>query len=300
MMKKKYVKPEIIIEELQKVLSETNEKLAAANAELEKANETLRLRERERTELFANLSHDLRASVSVIAGAAELLESELAPGTQEAENAALIRRRTAFLRTFIEDMFLLARLESKEDRQGDGLQDSRVQEVDVKLLLEEYFYSVLASGECDGRKLVLDIPEDFSARISVEPEMIVRVLDNLFTNAKKYSEEGAEIRLTVSVEDAAEESADDSAQFSSGRSMCFTDKVIITVSDTGIGIAPEDLPHIFERTFRAKRERPPEEGSSGLGLAIAKQIIENCGGRIEAESSPGEGTLFRILLPAVM
>lgn len=284
-MKKQYAKPEITIEELQKTLAEVNEKLILANekleesnAKLEKAYGELKAREKERTELFANLSHDLRASVSVISGAAELLESELDPGTPESENAALIRKRARFLQSFIEDIFLLAKLEEKDVCAGEGnLRKQELREVDVRAFLEEYFISVRAEGGCGSRKLILEIPDDFSGTALMDPAMTVRVLDNLITNAKKYSPDGSVITLSVCADP-------------------ISGKITISVSDTGIGIAPEDLPHIFERTFRAKRERPPEDLSSGLGLAIARRIVENAGGTIECESVPGAGSTFRFTL----
>jgi len=248
-MKKKYVKPEATREELQKMLDEANEELKA---------------------LFANLSHDLRAPLSVIAGAAEVLALDVEPGSEAAEMTELIAGRAALMQSIIEDMFFLAGLGSES-----GAHD--LCEVEMRPFLEDYFYSLKADGNWHGRDLVMDIPDNFNASALMDPDLITRVLDNLFVNAGKYSGDGAGITLRASENDAAEE-------------------VIIEVSDTGIGIEPEDLPHIFERTFRAKRERPPGDSSSGLGLSIAKEIVENSGGRIWCESVPGKGSTFYFTL----
>ena len=116
-MKKEYTKPEVTKEELQKMLLEANEKLLASNRELKEANLRLKTEERERNELFANLSHDLKSSVSFLAGSAELLLSSgrAEPGRLDPETMqilALMEKRAGFMQRLIEDMFLLAKLES--------------------------------------------------------------------------------------------------------------------------------------------------------------------------------------------
>jgi len=104
------------------------------------------------------------------------------------------------------------------------------------------------------------------------------VMTNLLTNAIHYNKPNGEIRVKAGV-------ADDSA--------------VMTVTDTGMGIGPEDLPHIFERFYRADRSRSRSDGRHGLGLAICKAIVESQGGSIEVSSRPGEGSTFRVLLPAI-
>ena len=112
--------------------------------------------------------------------------------------------------------------------------------------------------------------------IVVDPERMVQVLGNLVTNALRYTPSGGQIALSASRQGGA---------------------VALAVGDTGAGIAPDALPHIFDRFYRGDRARSQESDESGLGLAIAKAITEAHGGRIEVESEIGRGTTFTVLLP---
>jgi signal transduction histidine kinase len=105
---------------------------------------------------------------------------------------------------------------------------------------------------------------------------MTQVLDNLVSNALQHTRAGGSITL------AGEADAD---------------KIFLRVTDTGQGISGEDLPRVFERFYRGDRARPSEEGSSGLGLAIAKALVEAHGGMIAMESVLGQGTTFTIMLP---
>jgi signal transduction histidine kinase len=109
-----------------------------------------------------------------------------------------------------------------------------------------------------------------------DADKLRQALVALLDNALKYTPPEGSIALSLSVDDT---------------------HAFLRVSDTGIGILPEDLPHIFERFYRADRARSRDRGGSGLGLAIAQSIVEEHGGSIEAESAPGKGSAFTITLP---
>ncbi len=106
---------------------------------------------------------------------------------------------------------------------------------------------------------------------------LAQVLRNLLDNALRYTPPGGQV--TVQVSAGAREAA-------------------VSVIDTGSGIVPEDLPHVFDRFYRADISRSRETGGSGLGLAIAKQLVEAHGGRIWAQSGPGRGSVFAFALPS--
>jgi signal transduction histidine kinase len=132
-------------------------------------------------------------------------------------------------------------------------------------------------GESTGVRVASEIPEA-PVRMSVDVHRIRQMLLNLVTNAIKYTPAGGTVGLGLSDEAEA---------------------VTFTVRDTGIGIAPGDLPHIFDRFWRADpaRSRTGERPGTGLGLAITKWIAEAHGGSITAQSRPGRGTIFTVRLP---
>ena len=113
------------------------------------------------------------------------------------------------------------------------------------------------------------------AQVSVDPERMAQVLGNLVANALRYTPENGEIRLSARTASKAKSS--------------------LEVQDSGTGIAPEDLPHIFNRFYRGSKSRQPN-GEAGLGLAIAKSLVEAHGGRISVESQPGRGAKFTIAM----
>jgi signal transduction histidine kinase len=121
-----------------------------------------------------------------------------------------------------------------------------------------------------GVRLERDVAEGLPA-VSVDRDQILQVLQNLFLNAVEAMPSGGTLRVAARREGA---------------------EVLVSVSDTGPGIRPEDLPSIFEPYFSTK------EGGTGLGLAIADRIVREHGGRIEAASPPGEGATFTVRLPA--
>ncbi|MFQ6117591.1 MAG: sensor histidine kinase, partial [Candidatus Bipolaricaulia bacterium] len=126
-----------------------------------------------------------------------------------------------------------------------------------------------------GLKLKVDLPEALPL-VDVDPQRIVQVLRNLLANAVNHTPSNG--RITVAVKHSGGE-------------------IEVSVSDTGEGISPEDLPYIFERFYRADKSRSRATGGAGLGLTIAKQLIETHGGRIWAESVSGQGATFVFALP---
>ena len=264
MEKKRYSKPQAIPrEDLEKALF-------LANEELSRANEKLNQQERERMELFRNLSHDLRAPMTALVSSIGLLREKRDMDEAEYQDILnLMSRRLKNLNSMLDEIFLLGQMENPE-------QHLELESIQAAALLEEFYFSCEADLKYAERKLSLNLPEDMHCMIEVDPQKIVRVLDNLFTNALRYSKPGDEIAL------AAKEQG--------GR-------LQISVSDTGMGILPEDLPRVFERSYRADRSRTPGDGGHGLGLAIAKSIMEKHGGTICVTSEPGKGSTFFLELP---
>jgi two-component system sensor histidine kinase BaeS len=152
------------------------------------------------------------------------------------------------------------------------------QEIAARALLQRSYAAYSAQAQAQHVALAVQAPLD-GLEVDVDPERMAQVLGNLLGNALRYTLAGG--RITLAAESAG-------------------DLVQLRVADTGTGIAADDLPHIFERFYRADRSRQQHDGSSGLGLAIAKSLVEAHGGTIAVVSTPGQGTTFTIKLPAAM
>ena len=262
--KNRFEKPELSVEELSHALYEVNLKL-------QEANKKLKDQEKTRLEFYANISHDLRAPVTALANSVEyMLTNKQLTHEEMLETLSIMQKRTTYMEHLINDIFLLSSLDSS---------DSKVhkEQVDMCFLLEDYFYMCEADSRYTHTQLVLDIPANLQATLFVDPALMQRVLDNIFTNALKYSKGTPHITLGAYVENQ---------------------EFIIYVEDHGIGIAKKHLSKIFDRSYMVEKSRTPNsQSSSGFGLSIVKAIIEHHNGMISCESEIGKGSRFIIRLP---
>lgn len=258
----------------QETVEELSRRLLEITAQLNASNHSLQRLQRERTEMLANLSHDLRAPLTAIRSAVDYLTSGQPLSPQDTQSAlALIDHRTTTLEHLIRDMYELFTLE-------DPSHTFSFQELDGLSFLEEYFYTALPDSRYAGHLLEFSVPPDLHATLFADPGKLVRVLDNLLGNAAKYSPAGTKITL------AAAPSAD-------------LTSLRISVIDEGPGIPPEDFDRIFSRTYTVSSARTPGSATgSGLGLAIVKAITERHDGSVSCESTPGAGSIFSVTLPA--
>jgi two-component system, OmpR family, sensor kinase len=215
----------------------------------------------------ADASHELRAPLTAIQGNLELLErAPHLPEDAKAEALSYLRLETGRLSRLVTDLLSLAH--------ADAGQSMRQEIVELDRLLLEVFREarMLARGQ---KLAVLDLDQ---IQVQGDPDRLKQLLLILVDNAIKYTPESGQVRLTLRREAGA---------------------AMVTVSDTGIGIDPEDLPHLFDRFYRADKARARDQGGTGLGLAIAKWIAERHGGHITVESAPGSGTTVSVQLPVV-
>jgi two-component system phosphate regulon sensor histidine kinase PhoR len=239
---------------------------AGAVAVLRDVGELRRL-ERARRELTANVSHELRTPLTSIKGFAEtLLAGAMRDEATCRRFLEIIDQETNRLVKLVDDLLDLSQLESK--RLSLELGHVRVREVVADAVLR-------MKSLAGGRELELR-PADSDPSVVADRDRLAQVLTNLLDNAIKFTPEGGRIAV-------------------GWRSL--NGEVEVTVADTGPGIPPADLPHVFERFYKADRSRSPVPGGTGLGLAITKHIIEAHGGRIRVASTPGEGTTFAFTLP---
>lgn len=261
------------IETLSMKLLQATDQLTKANRDLSEKNDALAESERKRKEMLANISHDLRAPITAIRSSLDLLSSYDEIPTDELKSTlGLINRRVSTLESLIQDMYFLFCVE-------DETRPFEFETVEIAPFLESYFYDAIIDTRYDSHDMQLDIPVDLSGSISIDIQKTIRVLDNLFTNAAKYSGEGSSITLSARIQG---------------------DKAIISVTDNGVGIPAESLSHIFERTYTVSRSRTPGlEPGSGLGLAIVKAVTEKQSGSIRCESEENKGSSFIIELPVM-
>jgi len=263
MDKKKFELPNLTVEKL-------SEELVITNLKLTQANEKLRQAEQARSEMFSSISHDLRSPITAIKNSIELL-SDMTDYSPEKVKPLLsiMNRRIDTLEQLINDIFLLVSLDN-------NCKQMNLETLSLGFFLEEFFFTREADSHYQDRTLLLHVPEDLNVLVLVDSHELERALDNLFTNAYKYSTRGDTISLAARVKE---------------------DHVIVSVSDTGIGIAKEHLNKVFDRCFIVEKARTPGVSSTGLGLAITKSILEHFNGSVWCESTLGEGSTFSFSLP---
>ena len=221
-----------------------------------------------RQQLTADIAHELRTPITVIQGNIEALQDGIFPLTEEALEPIL--DKTLLLRRLVEDLRQLALAES-------GQLSLIPEPLDLGGLAGQTLDAFRPQAEARGVELAL-IPADRLPSVRADRQRVQQVLDNLLSNALRYTPDGGRITVGLAREN---------------------ESVQVTVTDTGPGIPTEALPNVFERFYRAdqSRERLSDGGGSGLGLAVARSIVEAHGGRIGVYSPPEQGATFWFSLP---
>jgi signal transduction histidine kinase len=244
--------------------------------------------DRQRRQMTADIAHELRTPLTIIKGRLEGLQDGVYSATPEEVERLL--GETALLERLIEDLRLLALAEA-------GQLPLYTQAIDSRDLLDGAANAFASQAAQQGVALQIEAPDDLPL-IEADPQRMSQVFTNLVANALRYTPSGGTITLCAQVEDRGSK-IEDRESLAHPRSAIRDPRSAIRfeVSDTGKGIAPADLPYIFDRFYRADRSRARGSGGAGLGLAITKQIVEAHGGTIWAESAEGQGTTISIVLP---
>ncbi len=221
----------------------------------------------EQKRFTSDAAHELRTPASVILAQTQLALSRPRSVEELRETITTIRRATQRMQGLIESLLTLARL----DGQSEPL---KRREFDLAELAREQLHLIRPLAEERGITLRGEFK---STPCAADPDRITQVLTNLLSNAVKYSRKGDFVQLTTRRENG---------------------HAIVRVADTGIGIAPEHLSHLFDRFYRADASRNRATGGAGLGLAICKTIAEAHGGTISVESTIEKGTKFTMTIPA--
>ncbi|MDH5295360.1 MAG: PAS domain-containing sensor histidine kinase, partial [Acidimicrobiia bacterium] len=222
--------------------------------------------ERARSELVANIVHDLKNPLVAISGAGEMLDDDVEAGLGiDAQLVQIVRAGALQLRELVEDL-----IETERVRR---LRSTPVEVVDIAGLARQVAsLHLIRAGQQGVDLLIRGVPSPVLGHRSE----LHRLVENLVTNAIKYSPEGGAVIVEVGLAD---------------------DRVVLSVTDNGIGIAPADLDFMFTRYHRAQTARTAGIGGTGLGLAICKEIAAHHGGSIEVDSRVGVGSTFTVALP---
>lgn len=233
-------------------------------AELERA-------ERLRRNMVADVAHELRTPLSLVRGHLEAMLD----GVYELnrDNVATAYEETLVLTRLVDDLRELALAEA-------GRLQLELDDVDLADLVARVTDSFQTPAAEHQISLRTELPDD-PLFVRGDEQRLRQVLINLLSNALRYTPAGGQVTVSARM------------QNSNGRP-----EVQVSVSDTGSGISPEDLPNIFERFYRADKSRARTSGGSGLGLSIARQIVQAHGGQITVASQPGQGATFTFTLPA--
>lgn len=225
-----------------------------------------------RREFVANVSHELRTPLTNIKGYAETIidgVDDIDAGTQVKFLGVILSEADRMTR-IVKDLLTLSKLDY-------GKMEIKPEKIDISKVINNVYRAMELDATQKGHRLTLDIKNDLGY-ILADSDRIEQVIVNVVSNSIKYTTGKGDIKIIATRED---------------------NKVLITVSDNGIGIPPEDIPRLFERFYRVDKARSRERGGTGLGLAIAKEIINVHGGDITAVSQWSKGTDILITLPAV-
>lgn len=219
-----------------------------------------------RREFTANVSHELKTPLHAISGYAELMKSGLVPQSDMITFSEKIYQESQRMVQLVSDTLRLSRLD-------EGAADMQWDTVDLYEAAQHAVHELTAPAELAGVSIHL---EGSSAYISAIPQLLGAILFNLADNAVKYNKPGG--CVTIRIEDRASEA-------------------LLTVSDTGIGIAPENQQRVFERFYRVDKSHSKAVGGTGLGLSIVKHGVQILGARMDLESEVGKGTTITVHFP---
>jgi two-component system, OmpR family, sensor kinase len=249
-------------DEIGRLTTTINALLARLEVAFTRLEETLSRQRR----FAADASHELRTPLTSISGHARMLGEWALDTDKETAHRSVdtIRREAGKMRGLVESLLTLTR--------GDEGAPMEVGRYDLGAVGKEATETARAAAE--GRVSVEFVSNEHEVRATFDRGRVLQVASILLDNALKYTPEGGSVKVRVEEEDGG---------------------VALAVSDTGVGISEEQLPLVFERFYRADPSR--SEGGAGLGLSIARQIAESHGGQIRAQSTPGKGSTFTLLLP---
>ncbi|MEE2937094.1 MAG: ATP-binding protein [Planctomycetota bacterium] len=230
--------------------------------------ETKRIEEIRR-EFVANISHELKTPLAAIKGYAETVELAIKDDPKAAAYfLAQIQTQCKRLERLIADMMQLARAQS-------GRSQMRITDICLSQVIAEAINSNAPVAETNEIELIVDLPAT-DVVLKADHEAILTIANNLISNAIRYTPQKGEIKVSYRLEET----------------FC-----TVVVKDTGVGIAESDQKRIFERFYRVEKSRSTDDGGTGIGLSVVKNLAEALGGEVTVTSQPGSGSTFEVRLP---
>jgi heavy metal sensor kinase len=249
-------------------VDDTKSELGSLAATLNETFDRVESAFKQQVRFTADASHELRTPLAVIHTQIELaLSRERSPEEYRAAMQACLRAARR-MRSLVDSLLVLARADA-------GRLELKRERFDLAESVEEC--TAMLAPLAQKRNVELSAATESPAEVVADRMRVTQVITNLMNNAIAYNRDGGRVRVSVGREDGV---------------------AVLTVADTGVGIAPGDQADVFARFFRADKARTREAGGSGLGLAICKSIVDAHGGDIRFASRPGEGTTFTVRLPA--
>jgi signal transduction histidine kinase len=246
------------------------EELRRKNYQLEQQNLAIQEANRLKTEFVSMVSHELRTPLTSIQGYAELLLEDEQIAEEQRESLTLVKKNSDRLLGLINDLLDLSCIEA-------GRVDLQRTSLDLARLILEVAGSLRPLIEAKRQRLRLELGDALPA-VWADADRVTQILTNLISNAHKYTLVEGSITVAARRDDGF---------------------VRVDVSDTGIGLSPEDQAQLFTKFFTAHHRSPQAGGGTGLGLVITRSLVELHGGRITVSSAPGQGSTFSFSLPAL-
>ncbi|WP_048600564.1 sensor histidine kinase [Rubeoparvulum massiliense] len=250
-----------------RVSIQSNDELGALAEQFNHMIEEIQQTELQQKNMIANVAHDLRTPIAILRGNLESMLAGIIP-TNEEKLATLYDEvhRMSYLVQELHDLSLAEARQLQLNREW----------IDIVPFLQSIQQVFLPEAEQKNIQLLIQQPTDPSSRLFVDPRRLEQVLYNLMANALRHTPAGGTIQL---------------------RWEKVNENVKIEILDSGSGIDPDDLPHLFERFYRGDKARNRASGGSGLGLAIVKELVQLHSGHVEAANRPEGGSHFTIILP---
>lgn len=262
-------------ENLESTVKERTHALQVSNKKLEKAYEDVSRSEKARQDLIQNISHDLRTPLTAILGYVNaILDGVVSNEDKQRKYLTRVTEKVSSINYMVQELMNLSQLQARQLKLN-------LKPIEIKVLIEnisEKYDLDMANTNVNFKINDLRISNGAPSFVLIDNEKLDRVFTNLLSNALKFTPKGGHIEISF---DIAANKKD----------------LLITISDNGAGIPQDELPYIFERFYKVSKARQESTKSHGLGLAIAKEIVDYHEGTIWAESKINEGSYFFFTLP---